>query len=232
MYVDWRQFAPEVRQTYSCRHWTTTKGNLPFYDVHKKNIFLPFYLNFRNTPSAFNSRKILKYHDKLSNVIRFSNPNRPYGVVAYVCKKISGVLLSSGSVHQILDMRGQTREWRGISSSCNIMWSFRVTCSLRSMAVLSSRAQERLPRAFSALARLYYLVRPTKTAMLRRLRHLWNPDPSNLRCGIRTPGALESGIQLKECRIHCVEFRIQDCLGFPYTGRTLVSENICFKQTK
>ena len=47
------------------------------------------------------------------------------------------------------------------------------------MAVLSSRAQERRshekllplqsPRAFSALARLYYLVRPTKTAMLRRL---------------------------------------------------------------
>ena len=75
--------------------------------------------------------------------------------------------------------------------------------SLRSMAVLSSRAQERRshekfarkarenerrsreknklnklkfkllalqsPRGFSALARLYYLVRPTKTAMLRRL---------------------------------------------------------------
>ena len=54
------------------------------------------------------------------------------------------------------------------------------------MAVLSSRAQERRshekfareprenaplqsPRAFSALARLYYLVRPTKAAMLRRL---------------------------------------------------------------
>ena len=69
--------------------------------------------------------------------------------------------------------------------------------SLRSMAVLSSQAQERRshekfarearenerrsreknkkllplqsPRGFSALARLYYLVRPTKTAMLRRL---------------------------------------------------------------
>ena len=55
--------------------------------------------------------------------------------------------------------------------------------SLRSMAVLSSRAQERRgreirarswlppqsPRGFSALARLYYLARPTKTAMLRRL---------------------------------------------------------------
>ena len=61
--------------------------------------------------------------------------------------------------------------------------------SLRSMAVLSSRAQERRshekfarearenerrsrdqsPRGFSALVRLYYLVRPTKTAMLRRL---------------------------------------------------------------
>ena len=57
------------------------------------------------------------------------------------------------------------------------------------MAVLSSRAQERRsreirarsreknkkllppqsPRGFSALARLYYLTRPTKTAMLRRL---------------------------------------------------------------
>ena len=66
------------------------------------------------------------------------------------------------------------------------------------MAVLSNRAQERRshekfarearenerrsreknknkllplqsPRGFSALARLYYLVRPTKTAMLRRL---------------------------------------------------------------
>ena len=59
--------------------------------------------------------------------------------------------------------------------------------SLRSMAVLSSRAQERRsreirarsrekkllppqsPRGFSALARLYYLARPAKTAMLRRL---------------------------------------------------------------
>ena len=66
--------------------------------------------------------------------------------------------------------------------------------SLRSMAVLSSRAQERRsreirarsarergakprekllppqsPRGFSALSRLYYLARPTKTAMLRRL---------------------------------------------------------------
>ena len=50
------------------------------------------------------------------------------------------------------------------------------------MAVLLSRAQERRsreknknllppqsPRGFSALARLYYLARPTKTAMLRRL---------------------------------------------------------------
>ena len=66
------------------------------------------------------------------------------------------------------------------------------TLSLRSMAVLSSRAQERrsreirarsareraeklLPpqslRGFSALARLYYLARPTKTAMLRRLKY-------------------------------------------------------------
>ena len=44
--------------------------------------------------------------------------------------------------------------------------------SLRSMAVLSSRAQllpPQSPRGFSALARLYYLARPTKTAMLRRL---------------------------------------------------------------
>ena len=65
------------------------------------------------------------------------------------------------------------------------------TLSLRSMAVLSSRAQERrsreigarsareraekmLPpqslRGFSTVARLYYLARPTKTAMLRRLK--------------------------------------------------------------
>ena len=54
--------------------------------------------------------------------------------------------------------------------------------SLRSMAVLSSQAQERQsheknkkllpaqsPRDFSALARLYYLACPTKTGMLRRL---------------------------------------------------------------
>ena len=66
--------------------------------------------------------------------------------------------------------------------------------SLRSMAVLLSRAQERrsreirarsareraeklLPpqslRGFSTLARLYYLARPTKTAMLRRLPSSW-----------------------------------------------------------
>ena len=51
------------------------------------------------------------------------------------------------------------------------------------MAVLSNRAQERRsreknkikllppqsPRGFSVLVRLYYLARPTKTAMLRRL---------------------------------------------------------------
>ena len=75
-----------------------------------------------------------------------------------------------------------------------------VASSLRSMAVLSIRAQERRrprnsrakrartsgeaarkiktllppqsPRGFSALARLYYLARPTKTAMLRRLSSL------------------------------------------------------------
>ena len=60
---------------------------------------------------------------------------------------------------------------------------FPIRDSLRSMAVLSSRAHERLsrgprnlrakppqsPRGFSALAGLYYLARPTKTAMLRRL---------------------------------------------------------------
>ena len=51
-----------------------------------------------------------------------------------------------------------------------------VLSSLRSMAVLSSRAQERPPRAFAALARLYYLVRPTKTAMLRRLSAVGNPQ--------------------------------------------------------
>ena len=58
----------------------------------------------------------------------------------------------------------------------------RIPCdSLGSMAVLSSRAHERRsreknkllppqsPRSFSALARLYYLARPTKTAMLRGL---------------------------------------------------------------
>ena len=55
------------------------------------------------------------------------------------------------------------------------------TISLRSMAVLSSRAHDRRsreknkllppqsPRGFFAFARLYYLARPTKTAMLRRL---------------------------------------------------------------
>ena len=75
---------------------------------------------------------------------------------------------------------------------------FPIRDSLRSMAVLSSRAHERpsrgprnlrakhtrtsgeaarkikllppqSPRGFSALARLYYLARPTKTAILRRL---------------------------------------------------------------
>ena len=70
--------------------------------------------------------------------------------------------------------------------------------SLRSMAVLSSRAHERpsreknknkllppqSPRGFSALARLYYLARPTKTAMLRRLEQYeksehYNETPVN-----------------------------------------------------
>ena len=80
-----------------------------------------------------------------------------------------------------------------------------ITLSLRSMAVLSSRAQEResreirapsartsgeaarkikllppqSPRGFSALARLYYLARPTKTAMLRRLYYPYYPVHTN-----------------------------------------------------
>ena len=49
--------------------------------------------------------------------------------------------------------------------------------SLRSMAVLSvallsgeaAKTRARRPRTSGALARLYYFVRPTKTAMLRRL---------------------------------------------------------------
>ena len=76
--------------------------------------------------------------------------------------------------------------------------------SLRSMAVLLSRAEERRsreirareraakprekllppqsPRGFSALARLYYLARPTKTAMLRRLK-----KSRHLKSGVATP---------------------------------------------
>ena len=57
---------------------------------------------------------------------------------------------------------------------------FEFPFSLNSMAVLSSWAHERRSRGqqnsrapissrFSALARLYYLARPTKTATLRRL---------------------------------------------------------------
>ena len=65
-----------------------------------------------------------------------------------------------------------------------------MTVSMRSMAVLSSRAHERRsreiralppqpPRGFSGLAHLYYLARPTKTAMLRTLhdcmsRPIWS----------------------------------------------------------
>ena len=78
--------------------------------------------------------------------------------------------------------------------TCVALEKFKKECdilvqgSLRSMAVLLSRAEERRSReirarsreknkllppqsspGFSALARLYYLARPTKTAMLRRL---------------------------------------------------------------
>ena len=90
--------------------------------------------------------------------------------------------------------------------------------SLRSMAVLSSRAQERRsreirarsareraakplekllppqsPRGFSALARLYCLARPTKTAMLRRLMETSLPHSS-----VRVPmnGEQQREIQL------------------------------------
>ena len=61
--------------------------------------------------------------------------------------------------------------FHGEESNCCRVDELAVVCSmssLRSMAVLSSRAPQS-PRGFSALARLYYLARPTKTAMLRRL---------------------------------------------------------------
>ena len=57
-------------------------------------------------------------------------------------------------------------------------------------------------------------------------------NPEICACRIRNPGlwnpenrsenpeswALESGIQIRESGIHGVEFRIQDCLGFPSRG--------------
>ena len=79
-----------------------------------------------------------------------------------------------------------------------------MTVSLRTMAVLSSRAHEQRsreiralppqsPRGFSALARLYYLARPTKTAMLRRLHDCmssrcqgpFDPGKSTIVCSVR-----------------------------------------------
>ena len=47
------------------------------------------------------------------------------------------------------------------------MNKYLVSVSLRSMAILLLPPQS--PRGLSALARLYYFVRPTKTAVLRRL---------------------------------------------------------------
>ena len=89
--------------------------------------------------------------------------------------------------------------------------------SLRSMAVLSSRVQERRnsllppqsPRGFSSLARLYYLARPTKTAMLRRLpsarslpRSLWlAPFPLFWSFNVSLSRAKHLRVQRK--RMHC-----------------------------
>ena len=83
---------------------------------------------------------------------------------------------------------------------CPLQWIWSLHgqhSSLRSMAVLSSARRARTsgeaarkllppksPRGFSALARLYYLARPTKTAMLRRLflkyfRFSWSSTINN-----------------------------------------------------
>ena len=56
---------------------------------------------------------------------------------------------------------------------------------------------------------------------------LWNPEywaleyGIQLMQGIRNPSSTDknSGIQYLESRIHGVESRIQECLGFPYIGR-------------
>ena len=52
-----------------------------------------------------------------------------------------------------------------------------LNCSLRRVAVLSGARLS----GFSALARLYYLARPTKTAMLRRLAQLKKEKKENRR---------------------------------------------------
>ena len=92
-----------------------------------------------------------------------------------IVSKVSGGVFVSSDLKLLATMMGPIVSLR--------------TCSLRSMAVLLSRAQERRsreirarsarerappqsPRGFSALARLYYLALPTKTAMLRRLENM------------------------------------------------------------
>ena len=44
----------------------------------------------------------------------------------------------------------------------------------------------------------------------------WNPESTEL----------ESGIQYSESRIHRVESRVQDCHGFPYMGRVIITYRV------
>ena len=63
--------------------------------------------------------------------------------------------------------------------------------------------QPQSPRGFSALARLYYLARPTKTAMLRRLHGNWFSSLELDASGARSPWRSEEELRKSKIKMPC-----------------------------
>ena len=63
--------------------------------------------------------------------------------------------------------------------------------------------QPQSPRGFSALARLYYLARPTKTAMLRRLHGNWFSSLELDASGAKSPWRSEEILRKSKIKMPC-----------------------------
>ena len=70
------------------------------------------------------------------------------------------------------------------------------------------------PRGFSALARLYYLARPTKTAMLQMLRFATQATVAKVKAKVKLKSALKSA------RIGNSQLRTQACSRYPSDQRS------------